>query len=130
MKGPFGGDLALTDGVTREALPAPLAAALAAAQTHAWPRAADADVVFFSFGEGVTYEGALTSLRPWSEAALPTAASLAVLGRVAECAARLHGRGLVHGDLRAEMIWLDAGNAPVLLFPARASAPGAALRAR
>lgn len=130
MNGPFGGALTLTDGVTREALPAALAAALAAEQTHAWPRAADADVVFFSFGEGVTYEGALTALRPWSEAALPKAAALAALGRVAERAARLHGRGLVHGDLRTGMIWLDASDAPVLLFPAHASAPGAALRAR
>ena len=53
MNGPFDGPLSRADGVAGEALPAPLAAALAAARTYAWTRPADgapdaAAVAFFT----------------------------------------------------------------------------------
>ena len=140
MNGPFDGPLALADGVTREALPDAFAAALAATQTHAWTRPADpptnpaetAAAVFFSCeaGVGVAYEGDLTALRSWTAAALPKPAALTALARVGRGLAHLHARGVVHGDVRAEMLWLGAGDAVTLLVPTHASAPGAALRAR
>ncbi len=138
MNGPFDGLLVASEGVTREALPTELAAALASAQTHAWtrPAAAPADAartVYFSFdaASGVTYEGDLLSLRSWASAALPKPAALAALARVGRSLAHLHSlAGAVHGDLRAEMIWLGEGSSVTLLAPAFASAPGALLRAR
>lgn len=140
MSGPFDGALTLADGVTREALPPALAAALATAQTHAWTRPADAPAdpaqaaraAFFTFdpGAGVTYEADLAALRSWEAAALPRAEALAALARAGRCLAHLHARGVVHGDLRAEMLWIGEGGAVTLLVPAFASAPGAVLRAR
>lgn len=138
MTGPFGGVPTSAEGVTREALPAALSSALAAAQTHAWTRPAQtpsdaARALYFSFdaASGVTYEGDLSPLRSWSAAALPRPAALAALGRVGRCLAHLHSlSGAVHGDLRAEMILLGEGGAVTLLVPAFASAPGALLRAR
>jgi len=138
MSGPFGGVPTSAEGVTREALPAALSSALAAAQTHPWTRPSQtpsdaARALYFSFdaASGVTYEGELSSLRSWSAAALPRPAALAALARVGRCLEHLHSlSGAVHGDLRAEMICVGEGGAVTLLVPAFASAPGALLRAR
>lgn len=139
MNGPFDGALSPTPEGAREALPAALAAALAAAQTHAWTRPADAPAdaaryaraAYFSFdAAGVTHEADLTALRSWAAAALPRPAALTALARAGRCLAHLHSRGLVHGDVRSEMLWIGEAGAVTLLVPALASAPGAALRAR
>ncbi len=140
MNGPFGGPLAIVEGVTREALPEAFAAALAATQTYLWTRPADpppnpaetAAVVFFSFEAdvGVTYEGDLSALRSWTAAALAKPAALTALAGVGRGLAHLHARGVVHGDVRTEMIWIGAGDTATVMVPAHASKPGAALRAR
>ena len=121
MNGPFEGPLSLVGGVCREALPAPFAAALAAAQTHPWTRPADAPAdpartaraVYFTVDPtaGVTYEADLTALRSWSGASLAQPAALAALARAGRCLAHLHARGLVHGDVRAEMLYVGDGGA-------------------
>ncbi len=135
--GPFGGALSHDDGVTREALPEALAAALLATQGRAYTQpveAADAEmarVVFFRFeAEGVRYEGDVSRLQPWLLESPSKAEALAALASVGRCLVRLHERGIVHGDLRAEMLRVDEGGRVTLLVPAHASAPGAVLTAR
>ncbi len=135
--GPFGGVLSLDNGVTREVLTEALAAALVATQGRAYTlpvEAADAEmarVVFFRFeAEGVRYEGDVSRLQPWRLESPSTAEALAALASVGRCLGRLHERGIVHGDLRAEMLRVDEAGKVTVLVPAHASAPGAVLKAR
>lgn len=139
MNGPLAGELSLHDGVTREALDPALAAALGASQAEAWPRpsppdaggAAMARAVFFTLdASGVTYEADLSTSRPLAAAGLGRADALRALAMVGRALAHLHRRGIVHGDVRPELVWTDASNAAALLVPSRASSPGATLRAR
>lgn len=136
MNSPFGGVVGLDGATSREALPPPLAAALAAASAHAHPSvdgldAGDARVVYFAVeGDGVRYEADLTGASPWDAAALPHGEALALLARVARTLSALHGRAVVHGDLRPELLAVDSKRGVALLTPSRASAPGALLRAR
>jgi len=136
MNSPFGGTVRADGPVTREALPPPLAAALAAAFAQAHPPVEglsddDARVVFFALeGDDVTYAADLSAASPWSTAALPHAEALGLLARVARTLSALHGRALVHGDIRPELVVVDAQRRVALLTPSRASSPGALLRAR
>lgn len=137
VSGAFDGELSHEGGVTREALPGALATALVAVQGRAYTQPVEATddavagVVFFRFeAEGVRYEGDLSRLRPWLLESPPKAQALAALASVGRCLARLHERGIVHGDVRAEMLWLDEAGKVTLLVPACACAPGGVLKAR
>ncbi|MFO0608630.1 MAG: hypothetical protein U0324_36020 [Polyangiales bacterium] len=136
MNTPFGGTVRHEGSATREALPPALASALAAAFTRAHPAAEglsddDARVVTFDLDGGdVAYAADLSSASPWEAAGLPHAEALGLLARVGRTLAALHARGVVHGDVRPELLAVDWKKRVALLTPARASAPGAVLRAR
>lgn len=136
MNTPFGGTVRHEGSATREALPPALASALAAAFTRAHPAAEglsddDARVVSFDLDGGdITYAADLSSASPWEAAGLPHGEALGQLARVGRTLAALHARGVVHGDVRPELLAVDWKKRVALLTPARASAPGAVLRAR
>ncbi len=138
MGGPFDGVLVSGEGSARESLSAAYAEALAAVQQRAWPLADDigppgdaARPVLFTFdADGVAYAADIATLKPWTAEALRGTRTLDALARVGRCLAHLHGRGVVHGDLRPEMLRVDDAGAVTLLVPARSANAGALLAAR
>lgn len=136
MLTPFGGAIRHEVSSDREELPASFAAVLAAAHTHPHPPVDGlteecASLATYDVDEhAVTYTIDLSTVSPWTPHAETLPEALALLARVARTLAALHTRGVLHGDLRPELIAVDADHRAVLLAPARASLPGAVLRAR
>jgi hypothetical protein len=136
MTSPFGGTVRFDGSTTREALSPSLVTALGTAFAQPHPPIEglsddDARVVFFAFeGDEMVYATDLSGASPWGDVALPHADALGLLARVARTLSALHGRALVHGDLRPEAVAVDGQRRVALLTPARASAAGAVLRAR
>ena len=138
MKGAFGGDLAYADGITHEAVSAEYSAALDAACTEpnartedTAPRSETASLLWFDVhAERVAYSGDLSAARSLEAGAQTLAETLALIAKVTRRVSALHDAGIVHGDLRPEMIWYEPNGDSRLSMPSRRSKPGAVLRAR
>ena len=138
MNAPFGGTVGPHEGASREALARPLADALVAAQRQPWALPEGdtgpdvARVVPFTVGvEGVTYGADLARCTPWPAlVAASRSEALAALAAVGRALSILHARGVVHGDVRPEVVWRGPDARAMLLTPSHGSPAGATLRAR
>jgi hypothetical protein len=136
MTTPFGGSFTHTDQHSLEVLSPALTAALTQVFERPFTRVERigddaAQLVLYSPDpQGLSYDTDLSSATPLLEAGLAQPEILRCLAKVARCLVVLHEHGVIHGDLRPELVVTNFSKQVSLLTPSHASLPGAVLRAR